>query len=108
MSEEPNDGWRDEVFPDYQFHPEEADKDEFPEREDKGLSAVKIRMNPVGKGRIWIDGVELKSTISVKFEASSRTLTIVTIEILASVDLGANVFVENLRIEEITPDGGET
>lgn len=100
VSKEPNDGWRDEVFPDHQFDPTVDDADEFPALVDKNISAVKIRMNPIGKGRIWIDGIELKSTHSVKFSAGIGDYSIVTIEILASVDVGANVYSECLRINE--------
>jgi hypothetical protein len=104
VSDEPNDGWRDEVFPVTQFQYE----DDWPALEDKDISAVKIRMNPVNKGRIWVDGVELKSTLSVKLEAGpDGNLTTVTIEILATVDAGANVYTENLHIKEVALDVDE-
>ena len=99
MSKEPDDGWRDEVFPNDRGGLDEY-SEEFPADEDKTFSAVKIRMNPFGKGHIWIDGVELKSTQSVKFDATSNMPTIVTIELFASVDFGANVRTNSLQIEE--------
>lgn len=70
----------------------------WPNPEDKVFPVIKIRMNPVGKGRIWLDGVEIKSTRSIKFEASVDNLTLVTVEIYGSVDLETGVLKENLHI----------
>lgn len=79
----------------------------WPHDEDKGFPAIKIRMNPVGRGRIWIDGVELKATRSVKFNAASSEATIVIIELFGSVDLETRVSEDNLTIvggEPVEPD----
>ena len=51
------------------------------------MNKVTVRLDDYGKGSIAIDGNELKHTVGVKVEAWANTLSLVTITMLAEVDV---------------------
>lgn len=64
------------------------------------MQVVKVRMDAFGKGQIWIDEHEIRHTFSVAFKASVREATVVTIELLADVDMESTVLAGNVEMAE--------
>lgn len=73
---------------------EDCEPEKWP---DKDFQTVKIRMDPFGKGRIWIDDMELTYTYSVEFTADNNKPNVITIKLLGNIDLDARIANDNIK-----------
>lgn len=63
---------------------------------------VKIRMSAMGKGRIWIDDVELASTLSVEFAAGGNVPNVITIKMVGKIDFESRFKPGTINMEKST------